>query len=192
LTEVATLLPSKSIATAGDTEVTAITTACLTERGFDPSGVKTATMHRPDADIAAVGVGEVLIARSNTPELVGRVSVFRGVPLGAVASDLTIRVWPGERLDADFLGYYLSYLFLTGYWRDNAGGASGTMKKITRTQLAGISVPVPDRDTQARVRRRLKSRLAMVDRLAMELDLEDSGIKALGPALLRQAFCGAL
>ncbi len=96
LENVASLLPSKSIATSGNAEVTAITSACLTESGFDPEGVKTANMYSHDVEICRVRDGEVLIARSNTPELVGRVSVFRGYPLGAVASDLTIRIWPNQ------------------------------------------------------------------------------------------------
>ena len=57
------LLPSKSIATNGDTDVRAITTACLTEMGFNPSGVKQARMWARDAPECLVSAGEILIAR---------------------------------------------------------------------------------------------------------------------------------
>jgi type I restriction enzyme S subunit len=131
------LLPSKSIATTGDTEVRAITTACLSEVGFLPRGIKTARMHGADVRECFVKPGEVLVARSNTPELVGRVAMYQGDPPGVVASDLTIRVWPRDGLSPNYLTAFLSYLYLTGYWRERAGGASGSMKKITREQLLG-------------------------------------------------------
>lgn len=70
LGEVCDLLPAKSIATDGDTEVLAITTACLTETGFQASDVKAAKMWAADAAECVVSPGEVLIARSNTPDLV--------------------------------------------------------------------------------------------------------------------------
>jgi hypothetical protein len=76
LGEICHLLPSKSIAPDGDSEVYAITTACLSELGFQASGVKLARMWFEDAVECRVSQGEILIARSNTPDLVGRVAMF--------------------------------------------------------------------------------------------------------------------
>jgi len=67
--EVADLLPSKSVSTDGDVVVQVITTACLTESGFDPTGVKPARMWAKDAAEATVSTGEILVARSNTSDL---------------------------------------------------------------------------------------------------------------------------
>ncbi|MCX5685084.1 MAG: hypothetical protein NT049_15575, partial [Planctomycetota bacterium] len=102
LAEVCELLPSKSIALAGDTEVRAITSACLTETGFNPDGVKTARMWKAHAQECVVQPGEILIARSNTPDLVGRVSIYTGEPKDLVASDLTIRLWPRAEIRSEF------------------------------------------------------------------------------------------
>jgi hypothetical protein len=49
LGETCKLLPSKSIASNGDTVIRAITTACLSEVGFRPEGIKTARMWAGDA-----------------------------------------------------------------------------------------------------------------------------------------------
>jgi hypothetical protein len=114
----------------------------MSEGGFLESGVKTARMWAQDAG-CTVTRGEVLIARSNTPELVGRVAMFPGEPKGAVTSDLTIRIWPRNDITCEFLTAYLSFLFQSGYWKERAGGASGSMKKITREQLQSERVPVP-------------------------------------------------
>jgi len=116
LADVAELLPSKSIATAGDTAVRAITTACLTERGFEPDGIKDARMWADDAAQSIVKPGEVLIARSNTAELVGRAATYNGVPGEVVASDLTIRIMPhGDVLASDFLGCAMAGLATTAH-----------------------------------------------------------------------------
>jgi len=190
LGEGADLLPSKSIASDGDTEVHAITTASLTELGFNPGGVKQARMWSKDVQLCIVSAGEVLIARSNTPELVGRVAMFEGIPPGAVASDLTIRVRTHGSLSPGYLTGFLSSLFVRGYWKDNAGGASGSMKKITRTQVESLSVPLPSLAEQKRIAALLIEKMASVEKVYTALEAQLNEIGALPAVLLRQAFAG--
>ena len=190
LGDVCELLPSKSICLTGDAEVRAITTASLTETGFDPAGIKTGRMWSSDVPECTVRAGEILIARSNTPELVGRVALFNGESPGAVASDLTIRIWPGDEVHGDFLTRYLSFLYLSGYWRERAGGSSGTMKKITRSQILAEKVPVPPFDEQECVAARLAAELAEVTRLRESLSGKLETLDRLPAALLAQAFQG--
>lgn len=190
--EVCQLLPSKSIATAGDAEVRAITTACLTESGFDPSGIKTARMWSSDAEACVVAPNEVLIARSNTTELVGRVAMFPGEPTGTVASDLTIRIWTGENVEPQFLTTYLSFLYVMGYWREKAGGASGSMKKITRSQVNSLPIPVPEIDEQRAIVRSVSTKMSRVRELEVDLRSELKTIEALPASLLRCAFQGQI
>lgn len=192
LEEIAELLPSKSIATDGDAEVQAITTACLSEVGFLPAGIKTARMKSADVSQCIVSAGEILIARSNTPELVGRVAMFNGMPHGVVASDLTIRIMPNDRNNAGFFTSYLSFLYLTGYWKDRAGGASGSMKKITRGQILAETVPVPLHEEQQRIIVRIREKSSSAQKLTQQLQDELTAIKELPAALLRQAFAGEL
>ncbi|MBI2987139.1 MAG: restriction endonuclease subunit S [Deltaproteobacteria bacterium] len=192
LGEVCDLLPAKSIATVGDAEVLAITTACLTETGFQPSGVKAAKMWAVDAAECVVSPGEILIARSNTPDLVGRVAMFSGEPKGAVASDLTIRIRPKDDLNPSFVTAYLSFLYLTGYWKDRAGGASGSMKKITRSQILDEQVPIPPVSEQTQIVARLSEQMAAAERTRKALERQLDTINKLPAALLRRAFNGGL
>src|SRR3990172_4166198 len=192
LGEACDLLPAKSIATDGDTEVLAITTACLTESGFQPAGVKPAKMWAVNAAECVVSPGEVLIARSNTPDLVGRVAMYAGDPEGAVASDLTIRIKPRDGVRAPFLTSYLSFLYLSGYWKNRAGGASGSMKKITRTQLLSEQVPVPSLEVQQRIMAMLNEQMATAERTRKELEEQLDTINKLPAALLHRAFKGEL
>jgi type I restriction enzyme S subunit len=190
LGDICELLPSKSIASEGDAQVRAITTACLSESGFLPAGVKDARMHRGDVPDCLVTPGEVLVARSNTPELVGRASVYRGEPPGVVATDLTIRMWPRARVMSEFLAGYLSYLFKTGYWRDRAGGASGSMKKITRQQILDERVPIPPLPEQERIAAWLTEQLAAVESARAAAQARLAAAEALPAAYLREVFEG--
>lgn len=190
--DVCELLPSKSIATAGDVEVQAITTACLTESGFDPSGIKTARMWSQDIGESEVSANEVLVARSNTPELVGRAAMFPGHPKGIVASDLTIRIRVREPVRPRFLANYLSYLYLSGFWKERAGGASGTMKKITRSQILALSIPVPNPSLQDKVVGDVRQANDSLGTLRTALEGNVRAIGTLPAALLRAAFQGQL
>ena len=189
-TEVCELLPARSVTTNGDTEVLAVTTACLTESGFRPSGVKRARMWGKDAAECVLTAGEILIARSNTPELVGRVAMFSGEPKGAVASDLTIRIRAKDHIEPTFLTAYLSSLYLTGYWRERAGGASGSMKKITRSQIQKEQVPLPPLLDQRRIASQLAAQMASAWRLRRTLTDQLDMVNKLPAALLRRAFDG--
>jgi type I restriction enzyme S subunit len=117
-----------------------------------------------DAAESIVQAGEILVARSNTPELVGRVAMFNGESPGAVASDLTIRIRPGAEIHGEFLVQYLSALYLSGYWRERAGGASGSMKKITRSQILDEMIPVPRLHEQRTVATRMRERLSILEK----------------------------
>jgi type I restriction enzyme S subunit len=192
LGEICHLLPSKSIATDGDTEVCAITTACLSELGFQASGVKLARMWFEDAAECWVLPGEILIARSNTPDLVGRVAMFAGEPEDAVASDLTNRILPSNSVESRFLIAYLSFLYVSGYWKERAGGASGSMKKITRSQIQAEQVPLPQSSEQWRIAEAIQEHMEAVENLCTTLQAQLDAINKLPAALLRRAFAGEL
>ena len=192
LGDICDILPARSITSSGDCEVLAITTACLTETGFDPSGIKPARMWRRDVTECVVKDGEILIARSNTPELVGRVAMFAGQPKGVIASDLTIRVRVKDGIDPKFLEVYLRYLYLTGCWERRAGGASGSMKKITRRQIQNEHVPLPAVSTQYRIASELSKQMAAAERARKAIEEQLEAINKLPAAILRKEFNGEL
>jgi len=171
-------------------KVRAVTTAALTETGFDPAGVKDARMGPVAAKECALRNGEILIARSNTPELVGRAALYPGEPHSVVASDLTIRVWVGGTNSPNYIAAFLSYLYTKGYWRERSGGASGSMKKITRTELLTTKIPVPSPEIQHSIATSLSRNLLGARDLYRVLSEQHKLIKILPDALLRRVFSG--
>jgi type I restriction enzyme S subunit len=192
LLDLADFLPAKSIATAGDADVIAITTACLSELFFDESGLKNARMRTQDVLQSTMSPGEILIARSNTPDLVGRACLFPGSTVPIVATDLTIRLQAHLGTNAAFLARYFSCLFLTGYWKERASGASGSMKKITRSQLRAEQVPSPPEPDQQRIADDIAARMSSIQNLTSSLHKQSRLIGAFPAALLREAFSGRL
>lgn len=192
LGDFARLLSSKSIKTDGDVEVQTVTTACLTESGFSHDGIRTNRMAAKDVPACVLNPDEILIARSNTAELVGRVALFKGAANQVVASDLTIRIKTSDDVDPSFLTSYLSSLFISGYWRSKAGGASGSMKKITRPQIEDLQIPICEKAEQKRMEAVLHKQMASVERLRAYLESQISEINAMPAALLRRAFRGEL
>ena len=192
LSEMCDLLPAKSITLNGDFEGNIITTACLTESGFQPSGIRKGRMWKEDFERCVVSPGEVLIARSNTIDLVGRVAMYSGNPKGLAATDLTIRILPKAPLRSQFLSSYLSFLYLSGYWKNHASGASGSMKKIRREQILKLKIPVPSASEQDRFIGRIPENMATINKAHKYLAEQNNQIDKLPAALLRRAFNGEL
>jgi len=145
-----------------------------------------------DAVESGLSPDGILVARSNTPDLVGRVAMYVGHPHGVVASDLTIRIRPKNGLKPQFLTAYLSFLYVSGHWRERAGGASGSMKKITRNQIERQEVPAPTIADQQRILESLGKQMATVERAHKSLEGQLTEINTLPAALLRRGFSGEL
>lgn len=192
LGEVCDFLPARSIRLDGEAEVMTVTSAALSEVGFLSDGVRPGRMASSDTAAATLTPGEVLVARSNTSELVGRVARYMGTPAGIVASDLTIRLWPSDGMDGDFLTAFLSSLYLSGYWGEKAGGTSSSMKKITRAHLSSLLVPKPSKGSQAATLDRLALPIRSAIELKAAVESELAAIDSLAPSLLRRAFSGEL
>ena len=113
---------------------------------------------------ALVGLGDVLITRSNTPETVGAVCFVDEVRPQTYLSDLTLRLTP--RLDC--LPAYLAAALTTTEARrqitSSAKGTSGSMRKISRRTIAELTIPLPDRDHQQSVVSLLDAAAATVKR----------------------------
>jgi type I restriction enzyme S subunit len=137
-----------------------------------------------------VAPGEVLIARSNTPELVGRVAAVPDDIGRVAASDLTIRLLPGSLLEARFLSSFLAWLQLEGFWKEKAGGASGTMKKITRGQLDTLQLPLPPLPRQRGLAAELDATFAEIATLRTAMEARLAAVERLPAALLREVFGG--
>ena len=114
--------------------------------------------------------------------------MYNGEADGVVASDLLIRLKCHADCDAKFLTRFLSGLYLTGFWRERASGASGTMKKITRSQLQSLLIPVPPPEVQHAISAHLEAEFSAASELRAAIAAKLAELERLPAALLRAAF----
>lgn len=94
-------------------------------------------------------IGDILISRSNTKELVGRVGLYKGIPEKVIYPDLMIRI----RLDREVLNpiFFEEYL-RTDIMRESiqrfAHGTSGSMVKISQKNLMDLQLIIPPIELQ--------------------------------------------
>lgn len=188
LTEHAIFLPARSTTTTGDALVPVATSGCLSPSAFNPSGVVMNRMWSSDLEAARLRRGEVLVARSNTADLVGQSAMYDGRPEEVYAADLTIRLWPHPGVDARYLAHSLTFVWSTGYWRERAAGASWTMKKLSRRLLGQVAIPVPSLEEQRLIVRRLDDRLRRIASMNRSVTEQATEIGCLPAGLLRCAF----
>ncbi|MCU0552676.1 MAG: restriction endonuclease subunit S [Leptolyngbya sp. Prado105] len=138
--------------------------------------------------------GDLLITRSNTPELVGHAAIYDGFPSPCIYPDLMMRLAINEkRASKKFIHYWLRSIFVRDYIFRSAKGTSPTMKKITQGTV--MSIPFPSSLSPARQRCIIKQlddlqvKVDMFKQLQFETETE---LNALLPSILNKAFKGEL
>jgi type I restriction enzyme S subunit len=138
--------------------------------------------------------GDLLMSRSNTPELVGHAAIYNGSPSPCIYPDLTMRLEVNpDRAAARFVWYWAQTPLVRDYIKQNAKGTSPTMKKISQGIVMAIPFPAslnPEKQTQMvahldKVRESVSSLSIAQRKTSHELD-------ALLPSILDRAFKGEL
>ncbi|MDD2836906.1 MAG: restriction endonuclease subunit S [Methanothrix sp.] len=139
-------------------------------------------------------VGDLLITRSNTPDLVGHAAIYSGSPAPCIYPDLMMRLEvDGKQAIKKFVHSWLKGPAVRQYIRRVSKGTSPTMKKIN--QQAVMNIPFPIRfsiQEQLRIVAQLDALQAKLDALKRHQAETAAKLDALLPALLERAFRGDL
>jgi type I restriction enzyme S subunit len=137
--------------------------------------------------------GDVLVQRSNTPELVGTSARYQGPRDWAIFPDLLIRLRADESLvDSRFLSAALRSRQGHAQLRRRAKGAAGSMPKIDQETIGSALIPVPSGDDQRRIVAQVANAETGLRRLRTELEAAQQRSAALRRSLLAAAFSGRL
>ena len=170
-----------------------LTLSAVTGFAYDGSRVKFSSAPTKEGAHYWLENGELLITRSNTPELVGHAAIYDGTPAKAICCDLIMKMKiDSAKADTRFVHYCLRSPSVRRFIIQRAKGTSGTMLKITKHDVQEIPIPeVPLRDQRAIVARLdgLRGKLDALRRLQREVEAE---LASFTPALLAKAFRGEL
>ena len=136
--------------------------------------------------------GDILIERSNTPELVGTAALYGGPTDWAIFPDLLIRVRVSDEIRPEFLELVLKRRPARRYFQAAAEGLAGSMPKIDQSDVERLPVPVPPLEEQRRIVAEVERQLSLVDALAAAVDAALRRSAALRRAILERAFAGEL
>ncbi|WP_326694339.1 restriction endonuclease subunit S [Streptomyces sp. NBC_01766] len=135
--------------------------------------------------------GDVLLNEGQSPHLVGRPAMYKGIPEGVAFTNSLLRF----RADADVLpGWALlvfrRHLHAGRFMREVR--ITTNIAHLSSSRLKAVEFPVPPLDEQRRLISETKGRLARADRLKQLLDSAETHTTGLRRALLTEAFAGRL
>lgn len=136
--------------------------------------------------------GDILIQRSNTPELVGTTALYEGAENWAIFPDLLIRVRLNEDIVPRFAALMLKSPSARRYFRSRAKGLAGSMPKIDQRTIFEFPLRVPARETQMEMVNRADEMAGVIERIDEAIGAVERRSANLRMSLLADAFAGRL
>lgn len=137
--------------------------------------------------------GDIFVERSNTPDLVGTVSMYRGPKNVAIFPDLVIRVRVDPAVvQANYLEICLRSPAARTYFKDRAQGTAGSMPKIDQSVVEEFELELPNLAEQQEITRRVEGLLATAERIERRVAAATQRSNRLTQAILVKALRGQL
>jgi type I restriction enzyme S subunit len=172
--------------------VRTLTLTAVTEGSFTMENTKLTTAAVEKVRDLWLSPGDILVERSNAPELVGTAALFRGEAGFAIFPDLLIRVRLLSSVSENYLEVWLRSPFARNYFKRSAQGISGSMPKIDQEIIERLPVPLPPCSEQVRIAEEVEMRESVNQKLCEVLDSSLRHSDRLRKAILRRAFEGKL
>ncbi|WP_082949818.1 restriction endonuclease subunit S [Mycobacterium sp. ACS4331] len=171
----------------GESGIRTLTLTAVTKNSFTEANTKLTVTTRERAAGLWLEPGDILVQRSNTPDLVGTSALYTGAKRWAIFPDLLIRLRADEsKVDPRFLIAVLRSERSHSQLRRKAKGLAGSMPKIDQKAIADVPVPVPDHSTQRQIVERVERVAA-----AYQVQIEAIGRTRLRAGLLRRSLLAA-
>lgn len=160
---------------------------------FDPEANKVLPSDFVPNPEHEVKVGDLLISRANTTELVGAVVLVEETRPRLMLSDKTLRLDTNpQKVIKEYLEIILREPRARAFIEENATGTSDSMKNISQELIRKIPISLPSLGIQKNIAQNIKNRKIEIEKIQQSLQEQLETINALPAALLRQAFNGEL
>ena len=162
----------------------------ITWNGIDISDVKEMNFDAKDFARFQLKYGDVLLNEgSGSAKEVGKPAIWRDEIPDCCYQNTILRVQP-EKCSSEYLYWYFLLTAQSERFVDSTKGMN--IQHISKDGLARYMVPVPSREEQAEIVRRIESAFGWIDRLAKEHAAAENLLPKLDGAILAKAFRGEL
>lgn len=179
-------------ATTAEAGIRVVTLTAVTRNQFTDQNTKLCEIADRDVSDLWLEPGDILIQRSNTPDLVGTSALYSGESNWAIFPDLLIRIRVNDEVLSDFLSVALSTSRMREYFKSSAKGLAGSMPKIDQGAVERAILRVPPLDTQREIVNRVQEIDRFTTKLRSDLELAERRAARLRASLLDDAFSGRL
>lgn len=134
--------------------------------------------------------GDILFNRTNSPELVGKTSIYRG-ERDAIYAGYLIKVQCLDGLNPEYLNYHLNSHIAKQYCHEvKSDGVS--QSNINAQKLAAYPLIVPSIEEQAEIVRRVEQLFVYADAIEKQVQNALDRVRNLTQSILAKAFRGEL
>lgn len=137
---------------------------------FNPDENKALPSDKTPRPECEVKVGDFLLSRANTDELVARSVIVEETPEKLMMSDKIVRFEISQHINKHFINIANSTEFSRTYYIANASGTSSSMKNVSRQVMAELPIPLPPLPEQQRIVARIDQLMALCDTLDQQID----------------------
>ena len=134
--------------------------------------------------------GDVLFNRTNSPELVGKTSIYRG-ERKAIFAGYLIRINQIELINAEYLNYFMNS-FLAKQYGNKVKTDGVNQSNINGKKLCSYPFPLCSIEEQEQVVYALEDRLSVCDSIEKTVDTALQQAEAMRQSILKKAFEGEL
>lgn len=171
------------------TEATGVYTlglGCLTSNGFAPRQIKPIPARDPAVNRVLLSDGDLLISRSNTPELVGLAGRYQDIGKPCIYPDLMMRLKPKDGVPSKFLELALRSVPLRRQIQAAAQGTSGSMVKISAATVRNLDIMLPT----PREQHRIVQAMGLLDDMEVKLQVKLNKLRLLLEGLMSDLLSG--
>lgn len=134
--------------------------------------------------------GDILFNRTNSPELVGKTSIYRG-ERPAIFAGYLIKINNPPQLNSEYLNYCLNSSYAKDYcYQVKSDGVS--QSNINAQKLGKFEVPFCSTEEQQEIVKRIKSMFEVADLVDKQIKMAGSKADKLTQSILAKAFRGEL
>ncbi|GAB3589617.1 restriction endonuclease subunit S domain-containing protein [Hymenobacter daeguensis] len=138
---------------------------CVNGNAFNPQENKQLPAELEPRTEYQIQLGDILISRANTRELLGSAGIVDKLTTKLLLCDKLYRLRVNDTIDKRFLVNYLRSKAARAHYECEATGTSGSMQNIGQDTIANLQVPLPPLDEQHAIVAFLDEQTARLDAL---------------------------